>query len=75
MCKSFFDFKEDTKKRYDDYQVYQMLCDHLWYHQSKRKAVFGIGDFYEHAKELLTKPENLYRVEQIKNTCLYTRFI
>lgn len=62
-------------KRYDDFAVYESLCDHLWIHQSRRKALFGIGDFYEHAKELLTKEENLYRVQQIKNTPLYSRFI
>lgn len=62
-------------KRYDDYSIYQLLCDHLWIHENRRKAVFGIGDFYEHAKELLTKEENLYRVEKIKNTPMYSRFI
>lgn len=62
-------------KRYDDYEVYQMLCSHLWIHESKRMAVFGIGDFYEHAKKLLTTPEHCYRVEKIKNTAMYTRFM
>lgn len=73
---SFFDKPfANSKQRYDDFDVYQMLCDTLWIHDSKRKAVFGVDDFYEHARQLLTAPEHAYRVEKIKNTPIYTRFI
>jgi len=65
----------NSKERFDDFNVYQMLCDHLSIHQSKRKALFGVDDFYKHALDLLTREENLDKVEQVKNTCLFTRFI
>lgn len=65
---------DTTAKRYDDFEVYQMLCEYLWIHQNKRKALFGIGDFYEHAKELLTTPEHGYRLSKMENTAIYTRF-
>lgn len=55
---------ENTAKRFDDYKIYQMLCDYLWIHENRRKAVFGIGDFYEHGKQLFETPEYMYRLRK-----------
>jgi hypothetical protein len=63
-----------SKRRFDDYEVYQKLCDHLSIHESKRKAVFGVDDFYIHAKELISNSEHARKIEKIRFTSMYTRF-
>lgn len=43
----------NTAQRYIDFEQYQCLCDHLQIHESRRCALFGVDNFYNHIDELI----------------------
>lgn len=38
--------------RFDDYEIYKLLCNELNIHESQRKAIFGVDCFYKHYNKL-----------------------
>lgn len=54
----------DRNKRWKDHDAYELLCELLWIPDNKRCAVFGVDDFYVHAKKLVEKDEYQYRIQQ-----------
>jgi hypothetical protein len=59
--------ENERKKRFDDHWAYTWLCEQLWIPDHKRCAVFGVGDFYEHAKKIIQTEEYQYRIQVLKS--------